>query len=126
MAFGEKQNAARVCVQTMDVAEKFQAARARPKIARGDGRRDGRLQIARRALPRMRHKHPATRLVNRDNRAVFIQNRNRLATRQFNEIGFGQSEIKSKMKLQSEQPLQNNFNLGKFVGRKLRNTPLDF
>ena len=43
--FGKKQDATRVRVEPVDVAEKFQSARRGPEIMPGDGRFDGRLQI---------------------------------------------------------------------------------
>jgi hypothetical protein len=69
---GEQQNAAGVGVEPVDVAEKFDAARPRPEIARGDGRIDGRLQIALGVLPRNRQEHPAARFVNGNDRSVLV------------------------------------------------------
>ena len=88
LAFGEEHHAARVRIQPVNVPEIAQIARARPEIIRADGRINRRLQVPVRLAPRIRHEHPAARLVNRDDRAVLKDDGDRLAARQFDEIGF--------------------------------------
>ncbi len=73
----------------MDVAQVPQIARARPKQARGDGGVDGRLQIAVRFLPRVRHQHPAARFVERDDGAILVQDGKFFAIAEFEMICFG-------------------------------------
>jgi len=75
-------------VEAVDVPEIIQVARLRPVVVGADGRINRRLQIPVRLAPRMRHEHPAARLVNRQHRAILIDDGDRVAARQINEIGF--------------------------------------
>lgn len=72
-ALGEEQNAAGIAIQSMDMAEEFQVARAGPEMPGGYAGGDGRLEIALGALPGEGHEQPTRRLVDSHDGAILIQ-----------------------------------------------------
>ena len=62
-------------------------------MARADGRRDRGLKIAVGALPGNGHEHPARRLVDGDDGAIFVKNRDEDVARELDGFGFGHENL---------------------------------
>src|SRR2546430_3337137 len=94
--FHKQQNSACVGVETVNETEELQAARTRPEIAALDAGDQRQMQVAAGPVPRLRREYPAGRFVDRDDRAVLVENRDDRAVRQFDWFGSGHSVMISK------------------------------
>src|SRR6185503_18954954 len=116
-ALGEQENPAGFSVEPMDMTKELQIPGPGPELTGRDRGRDGGLQVARRPLPRVRNQHPTRRLVDRQHRAVFVENRDRGAISQLNMIRGGHNAMMAWLRLSprrflSRLPLPSILSLG--------------
>ena len=85
-ALRKQQYARGLRIEPMNILQKLQTPRPRPKCTPNHRRRNGELQIPRRLVPVIRNQHPPRRLINGQHGSVLIKDRNRNAVRQLNRV----------------------------------------